>query len=58
MEYSDSVKSISPDAINELATESDKYTVNPCRGYFNNSKKNIILNFLLMFLLIIDDSPL
>ena len=42
MEYSDSVKSISPDAINELATESDKYTVNPCRDYFNNSKKNIL----------------
>ena len=33
MEYSDSVKSISPAAINELATVSDKYTVNPCKDY-------------------------
>ena len=33
MEYSDSVKSISPAAISELATVSDKYTVNPCKDY-------------------------
>ena len=48
MEYSDSVKSISPDAINELATESDKYTVNPCRDYSR----------IAIYFLIIDDSTL
>lgn len=48
MEYSDSVKSISPAAINELASVSDKYTVNPCRDYSRIAK----------YFLIIDDSPL
>lgn len=45
MEYSDSVKSISLAAINELATVSDKYMVNPCRNYSKIPKYVLIISF-------------
>ncbi|MCB6946056.1 hypothetical protein AAAT49_15100 [Agathobacter rectalis] len=45
MEYSDSVKSISPAAISELATVSDKYTVNPCKDYSRIPKYFLIISF-------------